>query len=335
MKFKQHFGLSGKFTNFEVLNKSGEVVRKCEPFSNLITDGGLDRMYMGDSPTNPRLYDVCKVGTGNTPESPYDNDLEAQVASVSPWGSSNGAYSSGVNLEENYFWGRFVYIFSLGAIQNKNISEVSTGWSTGVGIFSRALIRDALGNPTSITVLEDEQLRVTWEHRRYFDPSPKSGSIVNVGNKGGTINYTIYPANINNWSLWTTTQNYNYVFRSGGVWYLSLSPSSPNKAFANAVFNYPNGTVTGTAINPSQVVDVTEGKRKFTTRYRFPIGNGNHANGLSGLFWSFSGSNSTHQASSQRVEYQVEFNPPIMKTNEDFLEIDFEISWGRYEPEPA
>lgn len=341
MKLKQHFELAGLFPSVEVLDRKGAVVRKMEPFPNLITNEGLRRIYSPSLVLDSDLYSICKVGTGNSTPSFNDQALDNQVAQVMPNTTGNGSYLMGVNLDENYMWLRLTYTFPLGAIQNQNISEIATGWRSGPGIFSRALVLDAAGQPTSITVLEDEQLRVTWEHRRYFNPATIEGEIANIGNKGGVYAYQIAPAQLDQWALGSTSGSGGIpgIFGSGGIIPSTVVGTNFGQGYSRSgtsQINPPLGLITGGAVlNPSQIVNVTDpGSNSMAVRFRYPITSGNHADGIgsfqfSPLAQSTAGAAAAGGASSCRMMFQCKFDPPIMKTDEDFFEIDFEISWGR------
>src|SRR5690606_12130435 len=192
---KVKIGCSGHFKDLEVLDRDGNVKRTIRGPKNLITDIGLNRLNANN---DGDVYSFCRVGTGNSTPLPTDTNLDNQVASA---GQALASYSQGVNIDEGYMWCRIVWTFDLGAVV-ANVSELATGWSaSGNSIFSRALVLDPEGNPTSITVLEDEQLRVTWEHRRYWQASPSTGTIVNEGNKGGSYNWEIRPARVPQWAM--------------------------------------------------------------------------------------------------------------------------------------
>ena len=107
-----------------------------------------------------------------------------------------------INSTSPYYISHIVeYHFAIGAAAG-NLSELGVGWaSSGTTLFSRALILDSGGTPTTITVLSDEYLYVTYEHRFYPSETDATGSIVFTGNIGGTYTYTLRPAQIDSTSI--------------------------------------------------------------------------------------------------------------------------------------
>lgn len=160
-------------------------------FENLITDGGLERMGTGG------ITEKCRVGSGNTTPNNTDTALVAQVAEGDIQSYTEG-YDSATNL---YCWRRIVYRFATGVAAG-NLSEVGVGWAGG-DLFSRALIKDGSGNPTTITVLSDEILDVVYELRMY---RPTSDLSVNIDIAGVTYACTVRPANFANWRCTELTQ---------------------------------------------------------------------------------------------------------------------------------
>jgi len=160
-------------------------------FPNLITDYGMDLMS-GAVSGYTEMWNYCSVGTGNAPPAFGNTNLVNRKA------STNSTASSLIGNEENYIWRRITYQFPQGAATG-NLAEVGIGVSsTGDRLFSRALIKDASGNPTTITVLPDEVLQVVWEIRHYF-PQPTTSTVMIAGsgehecsvavlNKSSTVN---------------------------------------------------------------------------------------------------------------------------------------------------
>ena len=154
------------------LNDCGEELSRrvaADWFPNLITDGGLDRY----GTTNDWLG-WCQVGSGSATPAFLDTALASRIA-----GTSNvaGAQTTGAQASSPYYtWRRKTFRFAAGLAAG-NISEVGVGWSEVGNLFSRALVLDAQGNPTTITVLADEVLDVTYEFRCYAPASDTSGTI--------------------------------------------------------------------------------------------------------------------------------------------------------------
>lgn len=326
MKLNIPIAVSGEFSRVEVLNGQGAVVKSIDGPKNLITDIGLDRMSEVAGP----IYSYCRVGGGNSEPSPTDRQLDSQIGYTTP---GNATATEGLNLEEGFMWVSIVWTFPLGAVEG-NISELATGWaSEGDSIFSRALILDQLGNPTTITVLAEEQLRVTWEHRRYWSEEVESGTVVNEGNRGGSFQWSTLPRNISSWGFGTNSAN---RVRGGGL--ADSSNSTNSFAFsgyieASGLGGIDEDILGGSARTPS--VTLATGPRKFiaTHRYGPTQGNGGDGTGLNGFHFTVNVSRSPGASSGAGLGmfYKAFIDPPIPKTELDILEIDFTVSWARYE----
>lgn len=159
----------------------GECLQRLE-FDNHITDTGLTSLY--SSPTDGfgvnYLISACVVGTGNTAPSDTDTQLAAWLAT-----KSNGQYDPTISYvpgPPTYWRAVATFQFATG-VATGNIAEVGI-YSYGRdknALFSRALILDGSGNPTTITVLADEVLNVTYEYRVYLVTSDTVGTFVSDG----------------------------------------------------------------------------------------------------------------------------------------------------------
>lgn len=330
-------GCSGHFKNLEVLDSKGNVKRSIRGPNNLITDIGLNRL---NAPNNGDVYSFCRVGTGNSTPLPTNTNLDNQVASA---GVALATYSQGVNIAEGYMWCRIVWTFELGAVV-ANVSELATGWAaSGNSIFSRALVLDPEGSPTSITVLADEQLRVTWEHRRYWQSSPSTGTIANEGNKGGVYNWEIRPARVSKWEMSVGSQESRQI-RGGqvGTFWTSISASNvpvgsapPTRiltagAELSAVTGSPVGDLANSSNETNIISTIHNPGASVTARITMGVSVFNNPDGMA-AFHLLLGDIGTTTRGPSRMEYQMLIDPPIMKTSEDYLELDVTVEWGRYE----
>lgn len=183
--FKTKVGLSGHFT-FRVHGgrRGAKTLAKTK---NLILDNGLN-MILGFGANNPwGVFNGIFVGAGTTPADIGQTSMVNLVASQTTnvgWGHGWVAASGG---EAAYGLSRLSKQFGQGAAAG-NLSEVGVGRSA-TDLFSRALIVDGGGNPTTITVLPDEYLTVVYELRRY--PPANSSSVVAALIDGVPIDITV------------------------------------------------------------------------------------------------------------------------------------------------
>lgn len=130
---------------------------------NLILDAGITRLLS----TNGSVLQYISVGSGSTAPAVGQTQLVSKIAHT----NRSASHSHGYDAEEGYGWTIFTCQFNQGQAAG-NISELGVGWD-GTNLWSRALVLDAEGNPTTITVLSDEFLTVRYELRSwYIVPAP-------------------------------------------------------------------------------------------------------------------------------------------------------------------
>lgn len=149
------------FFKLEAVRLDGTKRLLADWFPNLITDVGLNRVGSGS------YLNACHVGTNNTAPSVADTTLAGyRAGTTTVVASSDGAQPSA----PYYGWKRKTFSFGIGAASG-NLNEVGVATAAANGgatiLFSRALILDEFGSPTTVTVLVDEVLDVTYELRLY------------------------------------------------------------------------------------------------------------------------------------------------------------------------
>ncbi|WP_444919319.1 hypothetical protein ACJJID_00290 (plasmid) [Microbulbifer sp. CnH-101-G] len=213
-------------------------------FENLITDLGLNRL--GEASPSAATTS-CYVGSGSATPQVTDSDMNQFVAKHNVLGSDTRSAQSSV--DPWYLAMRKTYRFNpLGSANN--LSEVGVGWanSPSGALFSRALIRDADGNPSSITVLADEYLDVTYELRLYPDLRDFNG-VVTIG--GEAYNYLARASRANAagasaWDFDRTATSGAYVFaHAGDIGDITANPSGNSGGGTGADISYSQGSFEG------------------------------------------------------------------------------------------
>lgn len=237
-------GVKGKF-KLEV-HKNGGDKRTVAEFDNLITNTGLDRVASG----SVSLINVCAVGTGNTTPTFSDTLLASYLASQAVTSTSfTNSGSPSYNVRAVY-----VYAFGQGAAAG-NLSEIGITFTPGSTstLTSRALILDSFGNPTTLTVLSDEFLTVTYT----FTIAP---DLTDVTQTLSGYTFTIRPAlvntsstsgNIGTWSatggLGTIGNNSLNRIHNGAIGTVISSPAGSSIDCTSQTLNtYVIGTYTRT-----------------------------------------------------------------------------------------
>lgn len=273
--------------------------RKLAEFDNLVTTNGAN--LLGGGGGSPLQY--CLVGSGNTAPALTDTALQTFVASTQTINSS----TQGNSGSSPYFGTRTIqYNFAVGAATG-NLSEVGIGpVSTNSNLFSRALILDGVGSPTTITVLSSEALYVTYQLNQYVPLTDVSNNIIISG----------------------TT--YAYVLRA------SLATSASSWGYVNAdvpgigqakIFNGAIGAITSSPAGTQAVSDsnannaYSTGSFSLSGTSTWGLTTGNLSGGITAAQILFG----TSQQS--RGAYQVSFSPAIPKDASHILTLSFSTSW--------
>lgn len=148
-------GFSGRF-KMEVRDAYTNKLTKVREFDNIVVNNGLhikSKVGLGNEAN-------VIVGTGTKVPAATDTDLDNRVA----------ISSTSLGMEQTSNKGAPDYItsgtsscrFNAGTFDGTTLTEVGIKYAYENGIFCRALILDEEGKPSSITVLKNEYLDVTY-----------------------------------------------------------------------------------------------------------------------------------------------------------------------------
>lgn len=305
-----HTSVAGQY-RMEI-RRGGELIKDTDWFDNIITDIGLDRLA-----TTSGALSYCRVGTGTSTPVAANQTLDAVVA-VSPGGAWQSSVNEGSPLYRHT--STVSYTFTQGAVVG-NISEVGVGWATtGNALFSRALIVDGNGNPTTITLTAIDQLTVYY--RLMWTPALNDGA--GSLTLGGTVyNYTIRPLAIGSFGNQYMVDGsafapYNV---SAGASTTGQATYGSGASLAAITATNPNGTQTGSG-GTASAATYTNGTFYRDSTLSWAPSQGNATGGIQLITVVF-------QYPYQGHKYQIYFNTPIPKTNTQTLTINMRISWGR------
>jgi len=315
MSLGPKLGLSGEYRLMTRKSKSGILVEDTGWFPNLITDSGLD--FFANTSGNGAVSYLA-VGSGNTPPSVTDTSLVSQIAQINARTSST-VFSANINVEERCWEGTFTATFANGAAEGV-ISEVGAKGGSNLNVSSRALVRDSMGNPTSIVVLDDEDLVLQYK--------------VKVHQPTQDFEFTVSGRNVLARACMIDTLNStaNYLGWAGGLGtnaHLSFqhdtsAASGTSQRFngftggIGAVNSAPSGTRLAISSTDSAILDpYTPGSHQRTARRT--VGT-NLWNGVEirSIVWN-----------AGIAVFQAEFETPITKTNLQTLRFGIGASWGR------
>lgn len=308
-------GIKGEYM-LEAVRPDGSIRKLTDWFSNLITDVGLD------SVASNSWKQTCQIGTGTT--APAYTDTALAAASASTQSRTAETYESGGSPD---YWAQVStsYTFPVGVYGTFTEVGISRGLHTASPsyLFSRELIRDGAGNPTSITVLSDEYLIVTYRIRLY-PPIVDVTGVVSVA--GINYNYILRAQFVGNFWGW-----YGGLQGTGGAfgYYNRGNGNGMYKAYdgvKGAITGGPSGTnAPGSFLvaGPAYI----NGSYYRRTTYAFDFGAANFAGGgIKCIAFAADLAQNYNQIGT----YQIEFDPILPKDSTIRLDITTQISWGRH-----
>lgn len=303
-------GVEGWFT-LKSIRRNGEVRRhhkfRADPsFKNLILNNGMNNLFTA---TGANTYTRCRVGTGTTTPHIEDTGLSADVGPVG--GLPDRTVSAGV--APNFVSSMSLqWISGIGDLGNNNLTEIMVGGSTSnTNAFSRALIQDSAGNPVAFPISEEEQLQVTYE---LLLAPPLEDAIHEVQVGATTHDVTVRALGVNAVNHWapanTTGSNTNFQL-------ITTNPSF------NAIYTGGLGAITATSPQGSS--------SSSSARGDYPYVSGSFQRD-SWVSWDISTANGSNRTSIVRYgccAFQMEYNPPIVKTSDQILRLEYRVSADR------
>lgn len=284
--------LGGHF-RLVVSRPDGSVTKEMQ-FENLVLDAGLNRLG------TDAAVAFCAIGTGTATPVANQTTLQSQSQSTSTALTGTATDSGGATP----YWTGFTYVFRfpIGSLGG-NYSEVGVGWSPTL-MYARALILDAGGSPTSITVGTGEQLDVYYTRRIY---PPLSDVVATTSISGVTTTVTGRALSAGSISFWaanlfpSAAAASGYLAYSGGIGALTAGPSgTPGAEGSATALPYVGNSLqrrVAVSYGPSQ---------------------GNAPGGVASITVPF-----------RMMAYQFGFSPPIAKTSSQTLALEFAANWSR------
>jgi len=217
-------GLEGLYRLVVRDARTDEIRRDTGWFKNLILDSGLNRLGTGTA------VGYMQIGTGST--APNVSDV-----ALATWSASTSDLQTGFPATANSGSPLYIssktwkYRFNAGSL-NGNYTEVGIGWASTGNLFSRALILDGGGSPTTISIGPTEYLDVYYVVRNVPDLTDKTTSVVIGGvtysciRRPGQVNAYWSPSIdvVAKWGLYTGFVN-NFTAYTGTLGPITGTPS--------------------------------------------------------------------------------------------------------------
>ena len=318
--FNTTIKLRGEY-KFRAINAdTGEVARETPWIPNLITNQGLD--FIGQGNGTHQWTRRCSVGEGNTPPVNSDTALQTFHQYVD---RADGTTTPGTSPDYTLKT-TTRYLFPVQTV-NKNYAEVGVGRDSGTGattgqqLFSRALIVDSGGAPTTFTVLVGEQLEVTY--RLWIIP-PITDSTYDVVIAGVTYHCRHRAANLPN-----SGANYYgaYGFNWGNVatWDGSLYAGA-----IGPITFLPSGANIGMGNSTRSAAAYTAGSYTRSFTFSFSTTQGNvPGGGFRSIYYRVLNDINSGSGSPFPCEFQVDLGATLPKDNTKTMSLTFSITWAR------
>lgn len=328
IKHKGHkFDENGELVEF------GEVIEETGWGKNIITIGGINALLSGSV-----TYLFSVAGTGNTTPSESDTVLASYAGKMAAWPVSESLVRQVNPATELYLRFTTRATYNPGAFGASSVNIAEAGMTLGTSnlaavgpttnLFSRGLLVDSGGLPTTIAVAPDEYLDIIWEFTMYI-PYDATGT-VNLMIDGVSTSHTYYVRPIRlDGALGSGTSWFSPAYASAGtgagaINAITVSPPQADFtsgwALGNTALTTPTVTPTGTALtasSTSQSAYVSNSKqRQYNAIWTLTNGNA-AAPGVSIV-----------SAMMGWPSFQVSYSPPIAKTASKQLNLSFMLSFA-------
>lgn len=299
MNMDLKFGIRGRY-RIEAVAADGSRRLLADWFKNLITNVGLDQIAAAST-----WMSNCYVGAGNTAPAFTDTSLVSQVASTSTILTTTQTAAG----SSPYFGTTTnVYQFAIG-VATGNLSEVGVG-ASGTALFSRALILDGGGSPTTITVLSSEALNVTYAFEVFVPLSDVTGSITINGTSYG---YTVRAANSTATGSWACASTGEQA---------GINNATAYNGSIGAITGAPSGSnVSG---QTRSILTYTSGNYFLDTQLSYSLSQGNLSGGISAMLITFG------QRGASFGAFQIGFSPALPKDSSHTMTLTFRQLWVRH-----
>ena len=291
-------------------------------FDNLITNGGLDQL--GNVSYTTDLIGYCRIGTGNTTPANTDTGLVAQVGATNTAGI--GALGIGLSVDGTYIYRSVSKRFLPGTVSGVNLAEVAMASATTGQVFSRSLIKDTGGTPTTITLAADEYLDVIYELRLYLPANDQTvAATIDGAANTVTIRYATKVQQLNNWAA---RLGFPFDYRGEGD-AEGYSTYSRNDGIENMP-SAATGWELGVGADEATVTIGTYTTGTYTKSFTLVIGptQSNFATGIGAVLLGVI-DGTDYRAPGSLGPWAFGFSPKLNKTSTRKATVTVSFTWGR------
>lgn len=306
-------GIAGE-VRLVVTGENGEIREDTGYHKNLILDQGLE--FLGGN-HGTHINSSCVIGSGNSTPTVTQTKLDSFLAIVS--GDSQTSDHSYTDTGDGLyrFWEQKRYRFS--GLADVNVSELglaSQGNASNYYLTTRVLVKDSMGEPTSISIRTGETLDIYYKIHKVVDVKDREFVVNVVGSDGESeaYNITMRPSLVGN-SNWKVA---SIQYRTTGA-AVSTEDLKPITGMTKETIKSAS----------TQHEPYISGSHKKRVNIEFSLNSGNIGGirtiGVHGVMYDL--------YNLQMRIGKVSDDSPLLKTSNQIMTIPLEYSWGRYEGE--
>lgn len=315
-------GISADFDiTLRTVDVEGNILSERTPIRNcpnLITDLGMDAFGIQSFST---FSAYCHVGTGNTTPSFTDTQLVAKRKHTNTYAVGDGARAWKGDSSYTKIYTR-VYQFAVGTASG-DLTEIGISHNTTT-VNTRALLKDAFGDPTTVHVAADEILIVTY--RLNFTPSTADSTLV-ATQKGTEYTLTLRPSNLNTMTLNEDgSWGYSMTAFTRGIYVPYYYGSS---SALGGVTGLPAGSKTNTGYSNTTLITETYVPGTYYTKQHLTFGLAILNTPDVGVIENGEDFGTGNENQVPLFKLQIGITPRLNKTSLDTVKLTLRTSWYR------
>lgn len=314
------YGVKAEFV-FQKLDKDLNMFWESPVCPNEVLNSGLDRMGVGN------WWSGISVGTSGAAVDVNQVTLINHHAYTSTEQGNFVVQYEATPVPRYRLTRRFR--FNAGAFSGQNLAEVSISWQTSspttIHSWNRALIRDSVGNPTTITMLSDEYLDVICNVYFYPDLVERTSSVDLIDGSTSEVISTITtvtkPANLGKYNppgQYASSWPYDNIMGQAGI---------PNQ---NGSIKFCTGAVGDITGEPTGSLGGTGYQSGHNSRQAYVPGSYQIVTKTTMGLNDVNGTIRSLKIDSLYGSYQISLDPPLVKQNTQVLSLPIVVKWGRY-----
>jgi len=311
------FSLAGRY-RISAVSRCGVRRLLMDWTRNTILDGGLDMVAASST-----WLDCVHVGTSGDAVDPAEQTT--LIEPVAATANRVAANSAAASIPPYRGYSQITWRFAVGDVVGV-IRELGVGPSTTLGspLFSRTLVRDITGAPSSVRVLADEALEVQYELSVFAPEVDVIGTALIDGVGRGFKARAMLASTPMHWAPYRAASYASSGQGVRGIFTSSSAASAHSGAIGAATSSPAGSSAAASTVIPKAYV---AGSHASSARFEWDFNAANYVDGIRSLSWRMS--SGTGSGGNSLGAFQLEFDEPIMKVDTIAFAMELGIAWGR------